>query len=345
MIPLTAPSVLYIDDDEGLRRLARRSLERRGYAVTTAEGAREALGLVKEAAFDLIAVDHYMPELDGLATLALLAEAGIAAPVVYVTGSEESRIAVAALKAGAADYVVKTVGDEFFDLLDSAFRSALDERDVRRQRDEAEAALLASNARLSTLLGEVNHRVANSLQLVSSFLSMQARSATDEASRAALTATQGRVDAIVQVHRRLYASSEVETVEMHGYLQSLLEELQKAWSTPAAPRRLTLEAEPAHLPTDQAVSVGVIVNELVSNACKYAYPADTAGEVRVRLLRQDGRLLVQVEDDGRGFQDGGPSGTGLGGKIITAMAASLKSQVTYDAAHKGVRADLLLDAP
>jgi two-component sensor histidine kinase len=334
-------SVLYIDDDEGLRLLARRSLERRGYEVVTADGGEQGLALARDRAFDLIAVDHYMPAMDGLATLEALNAGGVQAPVVYVTGSEESRIAVAALKAGAADYVVKTIGDDFFDLLDRAFKAALDQVAMRRARDEAEAALLASNERLATLLREVNHRVANSLQLVSAFVHMQVAGVSDGAARSALADTQRRIAAIAQVHRRLYTSDDVEAVEMGSYLEALVGELEETWSTPGGCRTLLLSAEPVRLHTDQAVSVGVIVNELVSNACKYAYAADSSGEVRISLTRDEGGLVLTVEDDGPGLVPGAkPTGSGLGGRIISAMAGSLKSTVQYDPAHKGVRATL-----
>lgn len=328
---MTGPCVLYIDDDEGLRLLARRALERRGYAVTTAAGGEEGVALATAEVFDLIAVDHYMPGVDGLGTLQRLSAAGVRAPVVYVTGSEESRIAVAALKAGAADYVVKTIGDDFFDLLDNAFRSALETGQLRAARDEAEAALQASNARLETLLREVNHRVANSLQLVSAFVHMQAASLSDPAAKAALADTQQRIGAIGQVHRRLYTADHVEAVDLEDYLGALVEELTGAWSTPSACRTLRLEVEPARLQTDKAVSLGVIVNELVSNACKYAYPGDGAGEVRIRLAREGDELVLRVEDDGPGFDPAAPArGTGVGGRIISAMAASLKSRLAYE---------------
>lgn len=328
---MTGPRVLYIDDDEGLRRLTRRALERRGYAVKTAAGGEEGVSMAVAEAFDLIAVDHYMPTVDGLETLGRLNAAGVKAPVVYVTGSEESRVAVAALKAGATDYVVKTIGDDFFDLLDNAFRSALETGQLRRARDEAEAALQASNARLETLLREVNHRVANSLQLVSAFVHMQAANLTDPAAKAALADTQQRIAAIGQVHRRLYTADDVEAVDLEDYLGALVEELTGAWSTPAACRTLTLDVAPARLQTDRAVSLGVIVNELVSNACKYAYPADTAGEVRISLKPEGETLVLRVEDDGPGFDPAAPAtGTGLGGRIIKAMAGSLKSRLEYE---------------
>ncbi|MEG3087443.1 sensor histidine kinase [Sphingomonas sp. PB4P5] len=338
---MNQPRVLYIDDDAGLRRLAAKSLARRGYAVTLAEGGVQGCALAAAEPFDLIAVDHYMPGMDGLETLAQLRTLPAIPPVVYVTGSEEGRIAVAALKAGAADYVVKTVGEDFFDLLASAFEQVIARAVLERDKAAAEEQLRASNARLAALLSEVNHRVANSLQLVSAMVGMQAGVLADGAARDALADTQRRIAAIAQVHRRLYTSNQVENVDMQEYLGALVAELGETWSTPDAPRTLSLSAEPIRLNTDRAVSLGVIVTELVSNACKYAYPA-RGGEVRVALNQDgDGHFVLAVEDDGIGMVPGAvPRGTGLGTKLIRAMAQSLQSIVEYDSGHNGVRAVL-----
>ncbi|QNA85701.1 response regulator [Sphingomonas sp. So64.6b] len=334
--------VLYIDDDAGLRTLAAKSLTRRGYAVTLAEGGAEGLALVGTADFDLIAVDHYMPGMDGLETLKKLRALPAPPPVVYVTGSEEGRIAVAALKAGAADYVVKTVGSDFFDLLTAAFDQVLERAALERDKSAAEEQLRASNARLETLLSEVNHRVANSLQLVSAMVRLQAGALDDSGARDALEDTQRRIAAIAQVHRRLYTSNDVESVDMQEYLGALVEELGETWSSNAAPRTLSLAADPIRMKTDRAVSLGVIVTELVTNACKYAYPAGHAGEVRIALSRdEDEHFVLAVEDDGIGMTENAPArGTGLGTKLIRAMAQSLQSIVEYDPAHSGVRATL-----
>ena len=333
-------SVLFIDDDAGIRRLATRALTRRGYLVTGVEGGAEGVEAAAGGGFDLIAVDHYMPGMDGLATLAALHEAGVAAPVVYVTGSDEGRIAVSALKAGAADYVVKTVGEDFFDLLAASFEQVLARTALARDKAAAEAELRASNARLEALIGEVNHRVANSLQVVSAMVRLQASALTDATARGALEDTQRRIDAIAQVHRRLYSASDAESVDVQDYLRALIDELAETLSSDAAPRRLSLDATPLRLPTDRAVSLGVIVTELVTNACKYAYPAG-GGEVRVRLAEADGAFELTVEDDGCGMADGArPRGTGLGQKLIRAMAQSLRGTIAYDPAHSGVRATL-----
>ena len=336
-------TVLYIDDDAGLRRLAARTLARHGFDVTVAESGVEGVALASARAFDLIAVDHYMPGMDGLETLKQLRALPAPPPVVYVTGSEEGRIAVAALKAGAADYVVKSVGSDFFDLLVSAFAQVLERTALERDKAAAEDQLRASNARLEALLSEVNHRVANSLQIGSAMVRMQATALDNADARLALEDTQRRIAAIAQVHRRLYTSNDVEQVDMREYLGALVEELGETWSTPTAPRRLSLAADPIRLSTDRAVSLGVIVTELVSNACKYAYPSDGekrgGGEVRVSLIDEgDAHFRLAVEDDGVGMVADAPArGTGVGTKLIRAMAQSLQTNVEYDTASRGVR--------
>ena len=333
--------ILYIDDDEGIRRLASRALARRGWDVTTADGGELGVQIAAEQRFALVAVDHYMPGIDGLETLARLRALPDPPSVVYVTGSEEQRVAVAALRAGASDYVVKSVGDDFFDLLDASFRTVVSHAELERQKASAEESLRVSNARLEALLAEVNHRVANSLQLVSAMVRLQAGALDDPAARAALEDTQRRISAIAQVHRRLYTGGDVEHVDMCEYLTTLVDELAETWSTVDRPRALRLSAEPIRLPTDRAVSLGVIVTELVSNACKYAYPAGS-GEVRIALQRDgDDIFLLAVEDDGVGMSGGiSPGGTGVGTKLIRAMAQSLQSNVEYDSAHRGTRAVL-----
>lgn len=335
--------ILFIDDDAGLRRLVEKLLGRRGHTIVSAASGADGIEKAKEGGFDLIAVDHYMPEMDGLECLIELRKLEGCPPIIYVTGSEESSVAVAALKAGAAEYVVKSVGDEFVELLEQSFAHALANERVRQAKDDAEERLREANVRLETLLREVNHRVANSLQLVSAMVTMQAKLLPDAAARQALADTERRIQAIAQVHRKLYTSEDVDAVAMDEYLKALVEELQATWSTPVNPRTILLEAEALHLHTDKAVSLGVIVNELVTNACKYAYKDGHAGEIRVRFAR-DGeapKFRLEVEDDGCGLDGEGPRGTGLGSKLISAMAKSLSSAINYDRDHAGCRAVLV----
>jgi len=133
------PTLLYIDDDEALARLVDRGLTRAGFKVVHAAGGDQGLARLAQGGIDVIALDQYMPGLDGLETLERIMAIPDAPPVVFVTASQDSAIAVTALKAGAADYLVKDVRGDFIPLLQVAVNGALRQAELQRARDEAEA--------------------------------------------------------------------------------------------------------------------------------------------------------------------------------------------------------------
>jgi two-component sensor histidine kinase/CheY-like chemotaxis protein len=340
-----ARRILYIEDDAGLRRLVGRDLTRAGYEVTAVATCAEGLAELGSNRFDTIALDHYLAGETGLDILPAISALPEAPPVIYVTGSDEGRIAIAALKAGAVDYVVKDVGNEFLALLRAAVSQAIDQVETRRQKEAAERAVVEARDRAEMLLREVNHRVGNSLQLVSAFVHLQAASLKDGAARDMMRETEARIMAIAQIHRRLYTSDDVRTVDMSEYLKGLAEELESSLRSADRPHRIALALEPIKVATDRAVSLGVIVTELVTNAFKYAYPKGVEGEVRVRLMRSGSMLSLAVEDDGVGTsEDTPPLGTGLGRKIVRTMAANIQSRVERDSSHQGTRIVLAFQA-
>jgi two-component sensor histidine kinase/CHASE3 domain sensor protein len=193
--------------------------------------------------------------------------------------------------------------------------------------------------RTELLMREVNHRVANSLAMVSSLVGLQANAMGDAASKAVLAETQSRIQAVAMVHQRLYASGDVAVVALDDYLRSMLDQFQSAM-TFGDRIKLSYQLEPLALKTDASINLGVIAAEWVMNAAKYAYP-DRGGEVRVTLTRLEGdRAQLTVEDDGVGRGDGEAKGTGLGTRIVKAMARSLNASVEYVDRAPGVAARL-----
>jgi len=343
--------ILYIDDDAGLARLVGRTLEQRGHLFEHASSGEAGLERLAQGGVDLVALDHHMAGHTGLDVIPLIRALPEPPPVIYVTGSEDSRVAVAALKAGAVDYVWKDVQGHFRELLAEAVDTALEKDRLRRAKELAERETREARDRAEALLREVNHRVANSLALVASLVNMQQRAVAalqdPVAAYDALVETQNRITAIAQVHRRLYTSNDVSAVDLDAYLGGLAEELETSMRAAGRAHPIRLEVEPVSVATDKAVSLGVIVTELVTNAYKYAYPRSEGQEIRVILRRCEASgpepppVSIAVEDDGIGWSGAGPSkGTGIGMRIVRAMASSLRSDLVFDATQGGTRASI-----
>jgi two-component sensor histidine kinase len=337
-------TILYVDDDVALARLAERHFGRAGFDLIHAPDAATAMAAVERGGLDVIVLDHYLRAETGLDILHQLQERGSTVPIIYVTGSSDATIAIEAMKNGAADYVIKAVGEEFWPLMQSAVGQAIANAELRREKEKADQEIRLGKERAEVLLAEVNHRVANSLALVAALIRLQVGSSKNEDVKAALSETQARITAIAGMHRSLYTSDDVRQVEMDKYLGTLVHEVQGTVTDRQGPS-IRLDADCMVLTSDRAVSVGMIVTELLTNALKYAYPPGCEGEVRVTLkLQGEEQALLCVEDDGIGCKEGDvPKGTGLGSRIVKSMASTLGSTITYVPLTSGTRAEMLLN--
>lgn len=215
-------------------------------------------------------------------------------------------------------------------------------RDLERRVATRTADLAQARDRAEVLLSEVNHRVANSLALVSSLVKLQSKAVGDRGAKDALAETQDRIFAISLVHRRLYGAGGVRSVALDEYLSGLLDHLRTSLRSQVHGVNLSYSIDPIDLETDISINLGVVVTELVTNAFKYAYP-DAVGEVRVRLARlADEQAELVVEDDGVGRAEGAPAkGTGVGSRIVNAMCVSLGANMDYRQRHPGTAARLV----
>jgi two-component sensor histidine kinase len=195
-------------------------------------------------------------------------------------------------------------------------------------RREAEARQ-AKIAERDLMLRELEHRMKNNFQTVASLIQMQLRRASDEPARAALREALGRVVSISEAHRNLYAAGhDVSSVDMSLYLKELCASLAHALFLGELVR-LDCDVEASVLERDRAVAVGLIVNELVTNAAKHAFPDGSPGQIRVAFGRRPSGYRLTVEDDGQGLpRDYKTRRLGLGRGLVEAFTRQAGGSLT-----------------
>ena len=216
--------------------------------------------------------------------------------------------------------------DEFNDMLQRIQR-----RDAELEQRVAErtAALSDSLGEKVVLLKEVHHRVKNNLQIIASLLSLQANQIRDDETLALFTNSENRVRAMAAIHERLYLSDDLAKIDFAGYIRSLVENLFGSYSIDTQDILLITDIADVSLSLDQAIPCGLMLNELVSNSLKYAFPNGRCGELHIILARFDGGYRLEVRDDGVGFPEHVDfrRTESLGLQLITSLTQQLHGQI------------------
>jgi PAS domain S-box-containing protein len=210
---------------------------------------------------------------------------------------------------------------------------------TERVRLERERAI--AHDRIGMLLQELTHRVKNSLQIIAAMVGIEARSHKSGQGKAALERVSHRIDALGHLYSKLSKADTIEAVDAATYLDELCSDLiasvHKGNGTSIV---LKTDIESELLPTDQAIPIGLMVNELVTNAVKYAFPGERRGTVLVTLKRLPGELLLTVADDGQGL-DPRRADSGLGGRLVEGFARQLGGQVERESDSQGTTVRLI----
>jgi len=236
---------------------------------------------------------------------------------------------------------------QLLDELETAYKSMealLTQRDYEAQiiyqelRQRA-ANLQQFNEQLQTslrekeiLLAEVYHRVKNNLQVVSSLLALQVRHIEDKKVRALFNESQNRIKTMALIHEKLHQSEELKSVDVAPYFQSVTTDLFHAYKTDASAVQLQTDINHLLLEIEMATHCGLIVNELVSNALKYAFPSGRKGKITVQLYQEEGEVNLVVADDGIGLPehiDFSQADT-LGLRLVYSLAQQLKGQIKLE---------------
>jgi len=215
-------------------------------------------------------------------------------------------------------------------------KRALD-REVAARTADLESALAAK----TLLLHEVDHRVKNNLTMIGSLLRLQARGIGDPAISAKLEAMLERIDALATVHRRLYQSNDVTRFDVGAFAENLVSDVIGA--SGRTDIRLDADVTSVDVASGQAAALGLILNEIVTNAVKHAFADGRSGTIRLIARRAGESATIDIRDDGRGMDPDRVQPDGLGRMLITRLARQLGATVQWLDAEPGTR--ILLTFP
>ncbi len=327
--------VVIVDDSPADRRLCQVLLgEVYGSELEFFEARDAANGLevCRATGADCVLLDYKLPDMTGLEFLAHLCPEGPATTpkvaVVMLTGMASEQVAVEAMKAGAQDYLVKDrISAEG---LGMAVRKATEKVSLMRALKAERDLLAQSVAEKEVLIQEVHHRVKNNLAVIAGLLRLQATKMADgqpdERVGAALRESQNRVESMALIHEQLYSNGNLREVDLARHASLLASNLFHSYGIDAERISWKVAMEPLLLGVDQAIPVGLILNELVSNALKHAFPGGRRGTVTIEGWREHGSIRLAVSDDGVGAGPGidqvRPNSLGM--QIIQILTRQLK---------------------
>ena len=337
--------VLQVEDSPSDAALIQRILRQAGYAIyfERVVNACEMRAALESTPWDVIIADHRLPEFDAPSALSLLHESRRDIPFIVVSGGMGEELAVAMMRAGAQDYLLK--GD--LARLAPAVEREMREVRTRRQREEAERALQETEQRFATqraalerqtalleqreiMLREIHHRVKNNMQVMSSLLSLQSRVAGNPATSRMLAENQNRIQSMALLHEILYQSDDLARVDFPKYLRRMTDYLFRSYGVDSTQISLHTELEAVNLELDDALPCGLLSSEVISNSLKHGFPEGRQGVVRAVLRRENrGRVSLALSDDGVGLPDhlDWRTSASLGLRLVRALALQLSAEL------------------
>ncbi|PIF00049.1 MAG: histidine kinase [Maribacter sp.] len=216
-------------------------------------------------------------------------------------------------------------------------------KSIKNQRLIAEQKYIIENSltEKDSLLKEIHHRVKNNLQMVSSLLSLQTKNTRSKAAIKALEEGKSRVKAMALIHQKLYQNDDLSVIEMQGYIESLINSVQSVYKKGGHNINITIDAEGVELDIDRAIPFGLILNELVSNSFKYAFPNDEEdGKIYIHIRKVNGKEgFFEYTDNGIGLPEDTDirAQSSMGIRLMNRLANQLQTSLNVDKVPEGVR--------
>ena len=215
-------------------------------------------------------------------------------------------------------------------------------KSIKNQRLIAEQKYIIENSLVEkdSLLKEIHHRVKNNLQMVSSLLSLQTKNTRSKAAIEALEEGKSRVKAMALIHQKLYQNEDLSVIEMQGYIESLVNSVQSVFKKGGHNINITIDAEGVELDIDRAIPFGLILNELVSNSFKYAFPEEHGNaKIYIHLSKNGQHGFFEYSDNGVGLPEDSEerANSSMGIRLINRLVNQLQSKLNVDKTSEGVR--------
>jgi PAS domain S-box-containing protein len=201
-----------------------------------------------------------------------------------------------------------------------------------RQTEKLEREINAKEKALKEkemLMKEIHHRVKNNLTVISSLLSLQSRYIQDDKTRSMFQESQSRARSMAMIHERLYKSDNLKSIDFGDYIGDLAEELLETYSLNNEAVKLNVDVDNEFLDVDVAVPLGIIVNEIISNALKYAFNEDKKGHITIQFHRNDEEFILVVEDNGSGIPENFnyENSDSLGMRLINSLVEQIEGEI------------------
>jgi len=179
------------------------------------------------------------------------------------------------------------------------------------------------------LLKEIHHRVKNNLQIIISLLNLQSGYIKDQTTLKAVQDGQNRVRSMALVHEKFYQAEELSEIDFGEYVEKLTQYIYQSYGDKTDRIKLQIKTDQVKLDMDTAMPSGLLVNEIVTNAYKYAFPADMHGEIKIELMKRDGKVVFQISDNGIGLPEmiNLEQSETLGMQLIQALTAQLDGEL------------------
>jgi len=210
---------------------------------------------------------------------------------------------------------------------------------IKKQKGIIEKSLSEKD----TLLREIHHRVKNNLQLVSSLLTLQSRSITDKSAIAAINDGKARVRSMALIHQNLYNRENLTGISVKQYIQKLCSEIFNTYNILEERITLELDIQELELDVDTVVPLGLIINELLTNSLKYAFPNNQSGWIRIKLNEIEGKLDFELKDNGVGMEkEHFEESSSFGNRLIKILTEQLDGELSLNL-EKGTQVNILID--